>query len=194
MFSDTIVVMVPSKKRVAPPVRIFNRYQKIMFVWAILLAFGYLASNIALAAPTMLAEIWLLVLIVGLGAQIVLGFPKDAKAIFLQIVWFGLILVGTWLTYLEYSSGIKIGIHGMVSGWFFMVAAGMLITSAIYRFNLSYLVLVALYSIVGLILAYSGFTVPTELIISAVAFFFFCIIDAGLEWSVWRRHLADKAK
>lgn len=186
--------MVPSKKRVAPPVRIFNRYQKIMFVWAILLAFGYLASNIALAAPTMLAEIWLLVLIVGLGAQIILGFPKDAKAIFLQIVWFGLILVGTWLTYLEYSSGIKIGIHGMVSGWFFMVAAGMLITSAIYRFNLSYLVLVTLYSIVGLILAYSGFTVPTELILSAVAFFFFCIIDAGLEWSVWRRHLADKAK
>lgn len=194
MFSDTIVVMVPSKKRVAPPVRIFNHYQKIMFVWAILLAFGYLASNIALAAPTMLAEIWLLVLIVGLGAQIILGFPKDAKAIFLQIVWFGLILVGTWLTYLEYSSGIKIGIHGMVSGWFFMVAAGMLITSAIYRFNLSYLVLVTLYSIVGLILAYSGFTVPTELILSAVAFFFFCIIDAGLEWSVWRRHLADKAK
>ncbi len=186
--------MVPSKKRVAPPIKIFNRYQKIMFIWAILLAFGYLASNVALAAPTMLVEIWLFVLIIGLGAQLILGFPKDAKAIFLQIVWFGLILVGTWLTYLEYSSGIKIGIHGMVSGWFFMIAGGMFITSAIYRFNLSYLILCALYSVIGLILAFGGFTIPTELIISAIVFFLFNIVDAALEWSVWRRQLADKAK
>lgn len=186
--------MVPSKKRVAPPIKIFNRYQKIMFIWAILLAFGYLASNVALAAPTMLVEIWLFVLIIGLGAQLILGFPKDAKAIFLQIVWFGLILVGTWLTYLEYSSGIKIGIHGMVSGWFFMIAGGMFITSAIYRFNLSYLILCALYAVIGLILAFGGFTIPTELIISAIVFFLFNIVDAALEWSVWRRQLADKAK
>lgn len=186
--------MVPTKKRVAPPIKIFNRYQKIMIIWAVLLAFGYLASSIALAAPSILVEIWLFVFIIGLGAQIILGFPKDAKAIFLQIVWFGLILVGAWLTYLEYSNGIKLGIHGMTSGWFFMVAGGMLATAAIYRFNISYLILFALYTVIGLILAYGGFTIPTELIISAIAFFFFFIIDAGLEWSVWRRHLADKAK
>lgn len=186
--------MVPTKKRVAPPIKIFNQYQKIMLIWAVLLAFGYLASNIALAAPSVLVEIWLFVFIIGLGAQIILGFPKDAKAIFLQILWFGLIFIGGWLTYLEYSSGIKIGIHGMISGWFFMVSGGMLITAGIYRFNISYLILFALYALVGLILAYSGFTVPTELIISAIAFFFFIIVDAALEWSVWRRHLADKAK
>ncbi len=186
--------MVPQKKRVAPPIKIFNKYQKIMLIWAILLAFGYLASNIALAAPTILAEIWLFVFVIGLGAQIIMGVPRDAKAIFLQIFWFGLIIIGGWLTYLEYSSGIKIGIHGMTSGWFFMVAGGMLITSAAYRFNISYLILVALYSILGLILAFGGFNITTELIISAIAFFFFIMIDAALEWSVWRRHLADKPK
>ncbi len=186
--------MVPQKRRVAPPIKIFNKYQKIMFIWAVLLAFGYLVSNIALAAPSVLVEIWLFVLIIGLGAQLILGFPRDAKAIFLQIVWFGLIIIGTWLTYLEYSGGIKIGIHGMVSGWFFMVAGGMLVTAAIYRFNISYLILVALYSIMGLILAFGGFNIVTELIVSAIAFFLFVMIDAALEWSVWRRHLADKPK
>lgn len=193
-ISATIKLMILTKKQASPPIKIFNRYQKIMIIWAILLAFGYLASNIALAAPTVLLEIWLVVFVIGLGAQLILGWPRDPRAIIVQILWFGLIIIGGWLTYLEYSTGLVLGVHGMISGWFFMVAAGMLITAGIYRFNISYLILFVLYAIVGLILAYSGLKIGPELIISAIAFFVFLIVDAGMEWSVWRRHIADKPK
>jgi hypothetical protein len=186
--------MVLTKKQAAPPVKIFNRYQKIQIIWAFLILFGYLASYVALAAPQMLLEIWLFVFIVGLGAQLILGFPRDPKAMIIQILWFGIILIGGWLTYLEFTTGLVIGVHGMVSGWFFMIAGGMFITSAIYRFNISYLILVGLYGLVGLLLAYGGFRLPAEIVISAIAFFTFFIVDAGMEWSGWRRHIADKAK
>lgn len=186
--------MVLTKKQVAPPVRIFNRYQKIQLIWALLILFGYLASNFALASPQVLLNIWLFVFIVGLGTQIILGFPKGTKAILIQILWFAIILIGGWLTYLEYTSGVMIGVHGMISGWFFMMATGMFITSAIYRFNVSYLILFALYLVVGLLLAYGGLKLPAEIIISAIAFFVLFIVDTGMEWSGWRRHIADKAK
>jgi hypothetical protein len=82
----------------------------------------------------------------------------------------------------------------MISGWFFMVATGMFITSAIYRFNISYLVLMVLYILIGLLLAYGGLKMPVETIISGIAFFVLFLVDIGMEWSLWRRHIADKPK
>lgn len=186
--------MVLTKKQASPPIKIFNRYQKIQLVWAVLLAFGYLASNITLAAPQFLFEIWVLVFIIGLGTQLIFGFPRDPKAVIIQIVWFGIILIGGWLTYLEYTTGLVLGVHGMISGWFFMVSAGMLITAAIYRFNVSYLILFLLYLIVGMVLAFSNLKITAEITISAIAFFVFLIVDIGLEWSIWRQRIADKPK
>ena len=186
--------MVLTKKQASPPIKIFNRYQKVMLVWAVLVLIGYLASSFYMGAPNMLVSIWLLVLLIGLSVQLILGYPKKSKTVIAQIVWFGIILIGSYLTFLEYSSGTVIGIHGMLSGWFFLVALGMLITSAIYRFNISYLILFALYAVVGLILAYSGLKINIEIIISGFVFFILFLVDIGMEWSIWRRHIADKPK
>lgn len=186
--------MVLSKKQAAPPIKIFNRYQKIQLTWAVLLTFGYLASNLALAAPQLLLEIWVVVFIVGYGTQLILGFPHDRKATVIQLVWICIYIIGAWITYLEYTTGLSLGVHGMVSGWFFMVSAGMLITAAIYRFNVSYLILFLLYLIIGLLLAFGGLKISAEIIISAIAFFVFIIVDVGLEWSIWRQRIADKPK
>lgn len=171
----------------------FSNYQKIMFAWGLVVFVAYICSNIALSAPTLVFNIWLFGIIIGLGVQLLLGFGKDFKTLLLQALWILIVLAAAVLTYIEYIGVVKVGIAGMMSGWFFMCAGGMFITSLIYKFNVSYLILTGLYGIIGLYLAYSTMVIPQKINVSAVAFLVLFIVDAALEYSSWRKNLADSS-
>jgi len=168
-----------------------NNYQKLMIVWGILLGVGYGISTSLLANPVGLLVLWTIVIAVGLALQVWWGWPRDTKATLIQLVWIGVILIGAILTYAEMRLGILLGLHGMTSGWFFICSSGMLLTAIIYRLNISYIILFILYGVAGVLVAFSGFGLQVELYLSAVGFFGLCLLDALLEKSAFRTHLAD---
>jgi len=158
-----------------------NNYQKILITWGVLLAIGYCVSFNLLSNKLVLLSIWTFIGAIGLGTQVWLGYAKDTKTILIQLAWISVVVFGIIFTYLELRFGIKIGLHGMSSGWFFMCSGVMLFIALLYRFNISYLILFVLYAIVGLIIAFGGFVLQTELYISAAGFGLICLLDALLE-------------
>lgn len=158
-----------------------NNYQKIIITWGVLLVFGYSVSFSLVSNKLALLVLWTLISAVGLGTQVWLGYANDIKTVLIQLAWVSVVILGIILTYLELSHGIKVGLHGMLSGWFFMCSGVMLFIALLYKFNISYLILFVLYAIVGLIIAFGGFVLQTELYISAVGFGIICLLDALLE-------------
>ncbi len=171
-----------------------NNYQKILITWGILLAIGYVLSWSLLSNQMALLILWTFIGSVGLGTQVWLGFAKDIKSILIQLSWVAVVVFGILLTYLELRYGIKLGLHGMVSGWFFMCSTAMLFTAILYRFNLSYILLCVLYAIVGILIAFGGFNLQIELYISAIAFLVLCILDSALDKTKLRSSLAETDK
>jgi len=168
-----------------------NNYQKILGTWGIIITIGYIASWPLLSQPMYLLVLWATVAIIGLGVQVWLGFARDIKSIIIQLVWVGIVLLGLVLTYAELRLGIKLGLHGMASGWFFLVSSGMLITSIIYKFNLSYILLCILYAGVGVGIAFGGLDLQVEIYVAAAAFFVLCMLDAFLEKTKLRTGLTE---
>ena len=158
-----------------------NNYQKILITWGVLLAIGYSISFSLLSNKLALLFLWTIIGVIGLGTQMWLGFVTDIKTILIQLAWIGVVVFGIILTYLELRHGIKIGLHGMSSGWFFMCSGVMLFIALLYKFNISYLILFVLYTIVGLVIAFGGFVLQTELYISAIGFGVICLLDALFE-------------
>lgn len=171
-----------------------NNYQKILITWGILLAIGYVLSWSLLSNQMSLLILWTLIGSVGLGTQVWLGFATDFKTILIQLSWVAVVVFGIILTYLELRYGIKLGLHGMVSGWFFMCSTAMFFTAVLYRFNISYILLGVLYAIAGLIIAFGGFNLQIELYISAVAFLALCILDSALDKTKLRSSLTEADK
>lgn len=168
-----------------------NNYQKILVTWGVLLAIGYFLSWSILSNQLALLILWTAIGSIGLGVQVWLGFATDVKTILIQLAWVAVVVFGIILTYLELRYGLKLGLHGMISGWFFMCSSAMLFTAVLYRFNLSYIILSILYAIVGLIIAFGGFNLQIELYISAITFLILCFIDAVLEKTKLRSSLSE---
>ena len=103
-----------------------NNYQKILITWGVLLAIGYCVSFNLLSNKLALLSIWTFIGAIGLGTQVWLGYAKDTKTILIQLAWISVVVFGIIFTYLELRFGIKIGLHGMSSGWFFMCSGAML--------------------------------------------------------------------
>lgn len=171
-----------------------NNYQKILTTWGVLLAVGYGLSWTLMSNQLGLLILWIAIGSIGLGVQVWLGFGTDIKTILIQLSWVLVVVLGIILTYLELRYGIKLGLHGMTSGWFFMCSTAMLFTAILYRFNLSYIGLCVLYAIVGLLIALGGFSLQLELYISAVAFLVLCLIDSALEKTKLRASLSESDK
>lgn len=168
-----------------------NNYQKILITWGVLLFIGYMLSWSLLSNQLALLVLWTIIGSIGLGVQVWLGFVTEIKTIFIQLAWIAVVVFGIILTYLELRYGLKLGLHGMTSGWFFICSSAMLFTAVLYRFNLSYILLCVLYAIVGLIIAFGGFNLQIELYISAIAFLIICLIDTALEKSKLRSGLSE---
>lgn len=168
-----------------------NNYQKILITWGVLLFIGYMLSWSLLSNQLALLVLWTIIGSIGLGVQVWLGFATEIKTIFIQLAWIAVVVFGIILTYLELRYGLKLGLHGMTSGWFFICSSAMLFTAVLYRFNLSYILLCVLYAIVGLIIAFGGFNLQIELYISAIAFLIICLIDTALEKSKLRSGLSE---
>jgi len=168
-----------------------NNYQKILTTWGILLAIGYFLSWSILSNQLGLLILWTFVGSIGLGVQVWLGFATDIKTILIQLSWVAVVVFGIILTYIELRYGLKLGLNGMTSGWFFMCSTVMLFTSILYRLNFSYIILCVLYAIVGLVIAFGGFSLQLELYISAVAFLVLCLIDSALEKTKLRSTLSE---
>lgn len=156
-----------------------------------MLATGYILSWSILSSQLGLLILWTCIGCIGLGVQVWLGFATDIKTILIQLAWIGVVMFGIILTYLELKYGLKLGLHGMTSGWFFMCSSVMLFTAFLYRFNISYLILFALYVMVGLIIAFGGFSLQVELYISATAFLVLCLTDSALEKTKLRSTLSE---
>lgn len=169
----------------------FNNYQKILITWGVLLAIGYSLSWSILSNQLALLILWTTIGSIGLGVQVWLGFATDLKTILIQLSWIAVVVFGIIFTYLELRYGLKLGLHGMTSGWFFMCSGAMLFTAVLYRFNLSYIILCILYAIAGLIIAFGGFNLQIELYISAVVFLVICLIDSTLERTKLRSGLSE---
>lgn len=169
----------------------FNNYQKILTTWGVLLGIGYALSWSMLSNQLGLLILWTIVGSIGLGVQVWLGFATDIKTILIQLSWVAVVVFGILLTYLELRYGLKLGLHGMTSGWFFMCSTVMLFTAILYRFNVSYIILCVLYAIAGLVIAFGGFSLQLELYISAIAFLVLCLIDSSLEKTKLRSTLSE---
>lgn len=168
-----------------------NNYQKILITWGVVLAIGYGLSWSILSNQLSLLILWTIVAGVGLSVQVWLGFATDIKTILIQLSWVAVVVFGIVLTYLELRYGLKLGLHGMTSGWFFMCSTVMLFTAILYKFNLSYIILCVLYATVGLVIAFGGFSLQLELYISAVAFLLLCLIDSSLEKTKLRSKISE---
>lgn len=169
-----------------------NNYQKILITWGVLLAIGYFLSWPLLSNQLGLLILWAVISCIGLGVQVWLGYATNVKTELIQLSWVAVVVFGITLTYLELKYGLKLGLHGMTSGWFFLSSSAMLFTAILYRFNLSYIILFILYAIVGLVIAFGGFNLQIELYISGVGFLILCLIDTALEKTKLRSTLSDQ--
>ena len=168
-----------------------NNYQKILFSWGGLLLLGYLISIYTFSNTVMFFGIWLLIALIAIVIQIKLGGFGDTKTKLIQGLWILIIIIpGLAFNYFEYTGVAPVIGNGFV-GWPATCAVGMVIVAIVYRFNLSYLILAALYAVLaGLVYIMGDFT--TLLIVSGVGFAVTCSIDALMENTGLRKTLAHK--
>lgn len=163
-----------------------NNYQKILYSWAGLLLFGYLASLIVIDKQMAFFTMWFMIGLAGLGIQLKLGGLKNHKTKLIQLLWLFIVLGGIALNIFEYNGTIPVFGNNPFMGWPLAIAFGYLVVSIIYRFDKSYLLLMLMCLLLGLIVYFIS-TVYLGLIVSGVGFAIICSTDALIENSKLRK-------
>jgi len=180
-------------KKITLYIESLNNYQKILFTWAISLSLGYFISVITFQNTVSFFAIWAVLITIALVVQLKLGGFGDNKIKLIQALWLlVIVLPGFVFNYFEYKGLAPVIGNGFV-GWPATCAVAMVIIAVIYKFNLSYLLLAGLYSLLALVVYMMSGT-NTLLIISGLGFGIICSIDALLENTKLRKGLATKIK
>jgi hypothetical protein len=174
-----------------------NKYQQTVIFWGIICLVGFTFSqflpffsefNPALGDLRASLIGWLILIAIALYFQVVWMWYDNVASIGSQVIWI-VVSIGGWvLTYFKLYGYILVEIKATTM-WLILCAIAMLFTAFFNKNNVSYYLLTIAYVAAGALIEFTS--LPFEMVIVGVLFLVIGILDAALEYSSWRKGLAE---
>jgi hypothetical protein len=174
-----------------------NKYQQTVIFWGIICFVGFFLSQILpffSESKPLLGDLrvslygWLVLTIIALYFQVVWMWYDNVASIGSQVSWI-VVAIGGWvLTYFKLYGYILVEIKATTM-WLILCAIAMLFTAFFNKNNVSYYLLTIAYVAAGALIEFTS--LPFEMVIVGVLFLVIGILDAALEYSSWRKGLAE---